>query len=306
MRTFVTGASGFIGQALCARLLEHGHEVSALVRRPGSEPPGTRGVLGDLSDGLSLSETIAAERPDCVLHLAAEIASQRSERKIFTVNVEGTARLLDACRALAALNPTADGPRVVFASTVVTGDAHGALLTEDTPLPVQTPYGRSKQEGERLVLESGLPVHRDPALPRLRTGRLVCQRARSPLAPAGPPRRDRPRREPVGRRARRTMSPALCSSPPSTRRPARPITWSTTRPSRSMTSWPSLREPWGRRAQARPGCARALDRRTQRGGCGCALGSLLERQDQAGARLGAPLPTAREGVADAVARLSPG
>jgi nucleoside-diphosphate-sugar epimerase len=47
---------------------------------------------------------------------------------------------------------------VVFASTVVTGDAHGALLTEDTPLPVETPYGRSKQEGERLILDSGLPA----------------------------------------------------------------------------------------------------------------------------------------------------
>ena len=64
-------------------------------------------VPGDLSDGPRLSETIAAERPDCVLHLAAEIASQRSERKVATVNVEGTARLLDACRALAGSDPTA-------------------------------------------------------------------------------------------------------------------------------------------------------------------------------------------------------
>jgi nucleoside-diphosphate-sugar epimerase len=30
------------------------------------------------------------------------------------------------------------------------------VLTEDRPLPVETPYGRSKQEGERLVRESGL------------------------------------------------------------------------------------------------------------------------------------------------------
>jgi nucleoside-diphosphate-sugar epimerase len=158
MRTFVTGASGFIGRALCARLLERGHEVSALVRRPGSEPPGTRGVVGDLIDGFSLSETVAAECPDCVLHLAAEIASQRNERKIASVNIEGTARLLDACVGLAGSDRSASGPRVVLASTVVTGDAHGALLTEDAPLPVQTPYGRSKQEGERLLLESGLPA----------------------------------------------------------------------------------------------------------------------------------------------------
>jgi nucleoside-diphosphate-sugar epimerase len=46
----------------------------------------------------------------------------------------------------------------VFCSTVVTGDARGGLLTEEEPLPVETPYGRSKQEGERMLLESGLPA----------------------------------------------------------------------------------------------------------------------------------------------------
>ncbi len=156
MRTLVTGASGFIGQALCAQLVEHGHQVSALVRRPGSEPPGTRAVGGELTDDDSLSAAIAAERPECVVHLAAEIASQRNEAKVASVNIVGTTRLLEACRALNGSGPTG-GPRIVFASTVVTGDAHGALLTEDQPLPVETPYGRSKQEGERLVHESGLP-----------------------------------------------------------------------------------------------------------------------------------------------------
>ncbi len=72
------------------------------------------------------------------------------------VNVDGTERLVDACRALA--GDGQPGPRIVFASTVVTGDAAGALLDETTPLPVQTPYGRSKQAGERLVLDSGLPA----------------------------------------------------------------------------------------------------------------------------------------------------
>lgn len=160
MRVLVTGASGFIGHALCAQLLERGHDVGALVRRPGSEPPGTRALNGDLADGSALTATLAAERPDCVVHLAAEIAPQRSERKIREVNVEGTRRLLDACLAatVGGGSEPEGGPRLVFASTVVTGDAHGALLTEETPLPVRTPYGRSKQEGERLVLESGLPA----------------------------------------------------------------------------------------------------------------------------------------------------
>ncbi|HEY2631407.1 MAG TPA: NAD(P)-dependent oxidoreductase [Solirubrobacteraceae bacterium] len=157
MRILVTGASGFIGRTLCPELLKHGHEIHALVRDPRSAPSGANAVRGDLTDGSGLSDAVAGARPDCVIHLAAEIASQRDARKVHAVNVEGTRVLLDACVALADSNP-ADGPRFVFASTVVTGDAHGALLTEKTPLPVQTPYGRSKQEGERLVNESGLPA----------------------------------------------------------------------------------------------------------------------------------------------------
>src|SRR5205085_12554319 len=148
MRVLVTGASGFIGGVRCEELLERGHEVLALVRRPGSGPPGTRAVLADLGEGARLAQALDQEHPDWVMHLAAETASQRSQRKLAEVNVHGTERLLDACLAVAGPDRPA-GPRIVFCSTVVTGDASGSVLTEDEPLPVQTPYGRSKQEGER-------------------------------------------------------------------------------------------------------------------------------------------------------------
>jgi nucleoside-diphosphate-sugar epimerase len=155
MRFLVTGASGFIGGVACRQLLERGHEVAALVRRAGSNPVGTTPVRGDLGPDGGLRQALEQTRPDCVIHLAAEIASQRSEQKVREVNVAGTQRLLDACLALG--DPAA-GPRFVFSSTVVTGDAHGDLLSEQQPLPVRTPYGRAKQEGERMVLESGLPA----------------------------------------------------------------------------------------------------------------------------------------------------
>jgi nucleoside-diphosphate-sugar epimerase len=153
MRVLVTGASGFVGGHACRELLERGHSVTALVRRPGSAPSGASEVRGDLgaSDGAALAEAVATAAPECVIHLAAEIASQRSAERIQAVNVDGTRRLVEACRA-------AGSPRFVFASTVVTGDAHGALLDEQSELPVQTAYGRSKQAGERLVRESGLPA----------------------------------------------------------------------------------------------------------------------------------------------------
>jgi nucleoside-diphosphate-sugar epimerase len=152
MRVLVTGASGFVGRATCAELLDRGHEVVALVRRPGSEPAGTSAVLGDIAatDDAKLREALTAARADCVIHLAAEIASQRSQAKIEATNVGGTRRLVDAARA-------AGQPKVVFCSTVVTGEAHGELLEPGKPLPVETPYGRSKQDGERIVAQSGLP-----------------------------------------------------------------------------------------------------------------------------------------------------
>ena len=149
MRVLVTGASGFVGRAACAELVGRGHEVLALVRRPGSEPHGTTAVPGDLTAPAHLRASLAELAPRCVLHLAAEIAAQKDAERIREVNVEGTRSLVDAAQA-------AGVKRFVFASSVVTGDAHGRLLREEDPLPVETAYGRSKREGERLVRESGM------------------------------------------------------------------------------------------------------------------------------------------------------
>ncbi len=149
MKVLVTGASGFLGKVVCAELLDRGHDVHALVRRPGSEPPATTLVAGDLTDAERLTAAVSQVAPECVFHLAAEIASQRDAAKTRAVNVDGTRVLIAACEA-------AGVRRLVFSSTVVTGDAKGAVLTEDSELPVETEYGRSKQEGERMLRESSL------------------------------------------------------------------------------------------------------------------------------------------------------
>ncbi|WP_176234864.1 NAD-dependent epimerase/dehydratase family protein [Mycobacterium simiae] len=145
----MTGGSGFLGQAVCKELLARDHAVAVLVRTPGSEPLGTTPVPGDLTDADSLTAAVRSLTPDCVIHLAAEIGTQRNPRKIYDVNVHGMRRLVAACES-------AGVRRMVFVSTVVTGEAHGAVLTEDLPVPVHTAYGRSKHEGEQILHESTL------------------------------------------------------------------------------------------------------------------------------------------------------
>ena len=149
MRVLVTGASGFVGRVACAELRSRDHQVGALVRTAGTEPAGTRGHEGDITDPVSLARAIDQTQPDAVVHLAAQTAATKDADLIERVNVQGTRNVVEACT-------TAGVERFVFCSTVVTGNAHGETLTEESTLPVDTIYGRSKQKGEAIVRESSL------------------------------------------------------------------------------------------------------------------------------------------------------
>lgn len=76
MKVLVIGATGYIGGVVVERLLEHGHEVAALVRKAGVEVAGVRDVrVGDLG---SAARAVTAD-VDAVVHAASLIGDEAAD-----------------------------------------------------------------------------------------------------------------------------------------------------------------------------------------------------------------------------------
>jgi UDP-glucose 4-epimerase len=73
----VTGASGFIGTALCHFLAQAGADVWGLRLRSGAERVPWRWLAGDVTDAAQVSRAVHASRPDAVFHLASVVTGSR-------------------------------------------------------------------------------------------------------------------------------------------------------------------------------------------------------------------------------------
>lgn len=96
-RVFVTGGSGFVGQAVLEELTKRRFEVNALVRKSDAlaSRPGVQSVVGDLFDAGALDRGMK----DChaVIHLVGIIMEKPSEGITFErIHVEGTRAVVDA------------------------------------------------------------------------------------------------------------------------------------------------------------------------------------------------------------------
>ena len=129
----VTGATGFIGRRLAPALVDAGHEVRAMTRRPDDYDGAGKPVGGDVFDADSLAEPLSGV--DVAIYLVHSLDDPDFETKD-----------AEAARTFARAAADAGVRQIVYM---------GGLGADDGDL---SPHLRSRREVEELLGETGIPV----------------------------------------------------------------------------------------------------------------------------------------------------
>jgi uncharacterized protein YbjT (DUF2867 family) len=137
VKILVTGGTGFVGPSIVQALVDAGHTVRVLERKPGrgASSPSQEAVLGDVTDAASLRR--AAEGQDVVVHLVALLSGRPEEFQ--RVMEQGTRDLVAAAK-------DAGVRRFVLMSALGTDGQTKDLVS----------YYHAKWEMEQAVMGSGL------------------------------------------------------------------------------------------------------------------------------------------------------
>jgi UDP-glucose 4-epimerase len=163
-KIFITGAAGFVGDAIVRRLADEGISVTASVRGniAPNFPSSVQIVKGcDLCDDFDWSAALSG--CDTVIHCAARVHVMKdsSDDPLYEfrrVNVDGTLNL-------ARHSASAGVKRLIFLSSIKVNGEYTPLdspyTADDEPAP-KDPYGFSKREAEdglRLIgIETGMEI----------------------------------------------------------------------------------------------------------------------------------------------------
>ncbi len=156
-RVVVTGAAGYIGNALTDRLLEAGYAVTALdrldfgdaaIRRHWSDPR-FKLVEGDVRDVEAAAR--ALKDAHALVHLAAVVgdpACAANEREAVETNRQATGMLAKLSRGLGVR-------RMILASTCSVYGSNPNVVDENSTLNPVSLYAETKIDAERLALAAG-------------------------------------------------------------------------------------------------------------------------------------------------------
>ncbi len=167
-KVLVTGGAGFIGSAVCRRLVAEGASVlniDALTYAGNLQSlttignaPNYRFAKIDICDRRAVAEAFATFHPDQVIHLAAESHVDRSitgSDAFIQTNIVGAFSMLEAARAhwQGLSGRERDAFRFLHVST---DEVYGSLsengsFVEETPYDPSSPYSASKAAADHLV-----------------------------------------------------------------------------------------------------------------------------------------------------------
>ncbi len=152
LRVLITGATGYLGQAVTRYLVEQGEEVVALVR-PQSRSIGMRGSVRLVPGDILNRESLEAAMEGCssVIHLAGVVKMWlRDPRQFHRVNVDGFRQVLEVAERHRV-------NRFLYASSFVAlGPTGGRVVDESHPHPgdrFRTEYERTKFQADRVAVD---------------------------------------------------------------------------------------------------------------------------------------------------------
>lgn len=159
MAILVTGGAGYIGSHTCVELLNAGYDVVVIDNLSNSSEESLKRVMSitgknltfykaDLLNFHALDEIFTKEKIDAVIHFAALKAVGESVYKpleYYHNNISGTLVLCDVMRKHNVKN-------IVFSSSAtVYGNPKTVPISENFPLSVTNPYGRTKLMLEEIL-----------------------------------------------------------------------------------------------------------------------------------------------------------
>ena len=158
-KILITGGAGFIGSHIVDKLLENNYSVVVL----DNLSSGTEDNLQN-SDKLklyqvniekdNLKEIFVTEKPDYVIHLAAQTSVNYSISNTYfdaDMNIMATIRLLDVCKKYNVKK------FITASSAAVYGNPKYLPIDENHPTEPMSPYGLSKLTMEKYIQLSGVP-----------------------------------------------------------------------------------------------------------------------------------------------------
>jgi len=152
MKILVSGGAGFIGSNIVDAYIDQGHEVTIVddlsTGKKGQADRRARLVVMDIRDP-NISTLFTESRFEMVNHHAAQIDVRKSVQDPFfdaSVNILGTLRLLECCRAYGVR-------KFIFSSSggTIYGECPEQPAREEDPSRPESPYGFSKAAAERYI-----------------------------------------------------------------------------------------------------------------------------------------------------------